>query len=163
AHVVHALAGHLEDDVLDSEAAARRRAALDDLHDLDAGGAPELGGEPGRERSGTAADAEEGPTVPTIGHERGDDAPRGVVDPDGRTRSTARSASGSVPTTSKSNSRPSTNAALPPSEPCTTCADVRRKPSGVMAMADPAPSPRRPPDTRRTTRTLATDGSNRSA
>src|ERR671925_1041431 len=71
-------------------------------------------------------------------------------------RRTARSDSGSAPTTVKSSSRPSTNEARPrPRPPPTTCAEVRRKPSGVMTTALPPP-PRR-------TRRFATEGASRSA
>ncbi len=70
-------------------------------------------------------------------------------------RSTARSDSGSRPTTSKRRSAPSEKVARPRSELPTTWADVSRKPSGVSATALPAP--------RRITRRLATDGVTRSA
>jgi hypothetical protein len=45
----------------------------------------------------------------------------------------------------------------------TTCAEVRRNPSGVITTALPPPSSLRPPRTRRETRRLATDGAKRSA
>ena len=81
-------------------------------------------------------------------------------EPDART--TARSDSGSVPMISMSNSRPSENAALPPSEPTTTCAEVRMYPSGVITTPLPPPSPCWPRN-RRVTRRLVTDGDNDSA
>ena len=72
-------------------------------------------------------------------------------------RTTARSDSGSVPTTSMPSSRPSTKEAVPSSAPSTTCAEVSRKPSGVITTPLPPPSSRRP-RSRRETRRLATDG-----
>src|SRR5579862_2449982 len=76
-------------------------------------------------------------------------------------RTTARSDSGSRPTTRSSRSVPSTNAATPRSEPATTWADVTRKPSGVNATAEPDPPGPQPPC--RWIRTLATDGMSASA
>ena len=77
-------------------------------------------------------------------------------------RTTARSDSGSRPTTWNSSSAPSTNVAVPRSVPATTWAEVTRWPTGSMATADPAPPPDQPP-TWRVTRRLATDGMSRSA
>jgi hypothetical protein len=79
------------------------------------------------------------------------------------TRTTARSERGSAPITCHSSSRPSTSDAEPPADPETTCAEVRRKPSGVITTALPAPSARRPPGTRLVTRRLATEGMSFSA
>ncbi len=80
------------------------------------------------------------------------------------TRSTARSESGSRPTTSKRSSRPSAKLARPPrAERPTTWAEVSRKPSGVSATALPAPEGTWPPRTRRITRRLTTDGPTASA
>src|SRR4051794_1189192 len=74
-------------------------------------------------------------------------------------RSTARSESGSAPTISNENSRPSVKDALPRwRAPATTWADVSRKPSGVRAMPLPAPAGTCPPRTRRVMRRLATLG-----
>ena len=79
-------------------------------------------------------------------------------------RSTARSESGSVPTTSTPTSEPSTKEARTPAVPlATTCAEVSMKPSGVTTKPLPPPSIRRPPRTRRETRRLATEGERRSA
>src|SRR6185312_3767127 len=79
-------------------------------------------------------------------------------------RRTARSESGSVPTTSTPTSLPSTNDARTPEVPlATTCAEVSMKPSGVTTTPLPPPSRRRPPRTRRETRRLATEGERRSA
>ena len=79
-------------------------------------------------------------------------------------RRTARSESGSAPMTLNSCSDPSANPARPePSVLATTCAEVRRNPSGVITTALPPPSSLRPPRTRRETRRLATDGARRSA
>jgi hypothetical protein len=77
-------------------------------------------------------------------------------------RTTARSESGSRPTTRKSSSAPSTNVAVPRSVPATTWADVTRWPAGSIATADPAPPADQPPICR-VTRRLATDGISRSA
>ena len=77
-------------------------------------------------------------------------------------RRTARSESGSEPTTSNSHSRPSEKDALPrPSFRETTWAEVSMKPSGVTTTALPPPSRTRPPRTRRATRRFATDGARR--
>ena len=78
-------------------------------------------------------------------------------------RMTARSESGSLPTTWKGNSRPSAKDAVPPSARWITCADVSAKPSGVMMTPEPAPSARRPPRRRCATRRLVTEGASRSA
>ena len=79
-------------------------------------------------------------------------------------RRTARSESGSAPTSLNSCSLPSTNEARPePSVWATTCAEVSRNPSGVITTALPPPSSLRPPRTRRETRRLATDGASFSA
>ena len=75
-------------------------------------------------------------------------------------RSTARSDSGSVPTTSTANSRPSTKEAMPLSARSTTCAEVSTNPSGVITTPLPPPSTRLPRK-RRETRRLATDGARR--
>src|SRR5207248_2852397 len=64
-----------------------------------------------------------------------------ALDPD--TRRTARSASGSAPTTSKRDCSPVVNSALPPSAYATTWALVSISPSGVNTTPEPAPSPRR--------------------
>src|SRR3954447_5666615 len=73
-------------------------------------------------------------------------------------RRTARSESGSRPTTVKRRSRPSTNDASPPPPLSTTWADVSRYPSGAMTTALPPPTAIRPPRTRRVTRRFATLG-----
>ena len=79
-------------------------------------------------------------------------------------RRTARSESGSAPTSSAVISRPSTNdASTFPSVPATTWAEVSRKPSGVITTPLPPPTALRPPRTRRETRRLATDGESFSA
>src|SRR5262249_6322949 len=79
-------------------------------------------------------------------------------------RRTARSDSASVPTTSKSSSRPSAkDARRVPAVLATTCAEVSMYPSGVMTTELPPPSSIRPPRTRRATRRLPTDGVSRSA
>src|SRR3989442_8720331 len=72
-----------------------------------------------------------------------------------RARATARSLSGSAPTTSTSYSVPSMKEALAARPAATTWAEVTRKPSGVMTTPDPAPPKPRPP---RPMRRLATDG-----
>ena len=73
-------------------------------------------------------------------------------------RSTARSDSGSAPTTWNGVVVPSENAAFPPVECPTTCAFVSRNPSAVNTTADPSDSP-----PRFGTRTLATLGVSDSA
>jgi hypothetical protein len=78
-------------------------------------------------------------------------------------RITARSDSGSRPTTSKRSSRPSAIEARPFSTPSTTWAEVTRKPSGVIATAEPEPCAWRPPGSRRLIRRLATERVTRSA
>src|SRR6266542_508939 len=78
-------------------------------------------------------------------------------------RITARSESGSRPTTSNGSSRPSVREARPRLAPSTTWAEVTRNPSGVMITAEPAPCAWYPPGTRLLTRRLATDGRTRSA
>jgi hypothetical protein len=74
-------------------------------------------------------------------------------------RRTARSESGSVPTISASNSRPSVNVARARSPPATTWAEVSANPSEVMTT--PLPLPRSRP--RRSTFSAATEGARRSA
>jgi hypothetical protein len=81
----------------------------------------------------------------------------------GSVRSTARSESGSAPTTSTVSSRPSTNDATPRSVPATTWAEVSAKPSGVITTPLPPPSTRRLRPARRETRRFATDGASRRA
>src|SRR5579871_5456073 len=73
-------------------------------------------------------------------------------------RSTARSDSGSAPTTRNGAEVPSENDAVPPLDPPTTCALVSRNPSPVNTTAEPrlSPAPPRPP--RCGTRRLATLG-----
>ncbi len=73
-------------------------------------------------------------------------------------RSTARSDSGSAPTTWNGVVVPSENAAVPLAACPTTCAFVSRNPSAVKTTADPSDSP-----DRLGTRTLATFGVSRSA
>ena len=75
-----------------------------------------------------------------------------------RAFSTARSLSGSRPTTSAMTSLPSEKAASARSAPSTTCALVSRNPSASMTLALPAPCPRG-----ERTRRLATLGSTDSA
>jgi hypothetical protein len=58
------------------------------------------------------------------------------------TRTTARSESGSAPTTSNFVSVPSANSAVPLFAPMITWALVSRKPSSVKVTAEPAPAPR---------------------
>ena len=65
----------------------------------------------------------------------------GTLVPD--TRRTARSASGSAPTTSKRTWSPVVNSAVPPSAYATTWALVSTNPSTVNTTPEPAPSPRR--------------------
>src|SRR2546427_10919890 len=77
-----------------------------------------------------------------------------------RARATARSLSGSAPTTSTSCSVPSMNDALAAPPAATTWAEVTRNPSGVMTTPDPAPPNPRPA---RPMRRLATDGRTASA
>jgi hypothetical protein len=60
-----------------------------------------------------------------------------------RARTTARSDSGSAPTTSTSDSDPSLNTARPRTARATTCALVSSRPSPVITTAEPAPA--RPP------------------
>ena len=75
-------------------------------------------------------------------------------------RRTARSDSGSAPTTVASRSLPSVNVARTRArEPATTCALVSMKPSGVMTTPDPLP----PYPRRVRTRRLATEGPSTSA
>lgn len=54
-------------------------------------------------------------------------------------RMTAKSERRSAPTTSKASSLPSASVAMPPADPSTTWAEVRRKPSAVITTADPLP------------------------
>jgi hypothetical protein len=78
-------------------------------------------------------------------------------------RRSARSDSGSAPTTRAEISRPSVNDALTRARPpSTTCAEVSMKPSGVTTTPEPPPpaSPRR---VRRDTFRLATEGASVSA
>jgi hypothetical protein len=69
-------------------------------------------------------------------------------------RRTARSESGSAPTTSARKVRPSVNVAVARRARATTCAEVSRNPSAVIATALPAPLP---------TWRFATEGESRSA
>ena len=63
-------------------------------------------------------------------------------------RTTARSDSGSAPTTWKAAVMPSAKTAVPPPDRPTTCAFVRRNPSAVNTTADPRLSPAPRPDDR---------------
>jgi hypothetical protein len=75
-------------------------------------------------------------------------------------RRTARSDSGSVPTTRTRTSRPSVNdARIRRAVPSTTWAEVSRKPSGVITTPDPPPATR----PRELSRRFATDGATFSA
>src|SRR6266540_4830312 len=80
AGVLHRHPVHVDDQVLVAQAGAGGGAALDDLDDLDPGGAVERGGDPWRQRPVAAGDADEGAAEATLPHQRGDDLPGGVVD-----------------------------------------------------------------------------------
>src|SRR5438128_2699100 len=158
-HVVDPLDRQLvdrDDQILRTEARRRGGRARDHLDHFDAGASLELPGETRRQRASTGPAKPCGlPIATTSWPTRSPVASPSSAGTSSveSARSTARSESGSAPTTSACTSVPSTKLATIRVARSTTWAEVTMKPS--LVIATPLPPPRR-------LRRFATDGARRS-